>query len=431
MGRWAMRCVPFRLGERGGTSALMAGAATVLLGFAGLATEAGAWYLVQRNAVTAVDMAALAGAAAVERRADAVAVGRDTVSRNGFAPAADTTVVVNNPPLTGLQAGNANAVEVLVRRTVPLTIARLFIATSAVVQRRAVAVAYADEEVCVLALGGGLELGGNSTLNVRRCALASNATSPNGISVNGSSRVRTAQLVTTGACNNCAGGDVWTDDSRTQRPITVANRPAPIRDPFAGLQGWTPTPPAGCQAVSFSRNAATVSPGQAICSSVTVGPNDTLTLNPGVYYFKNADLTVRGTIQGNGVTIVMTGDPDKVGTVQINAQAKGDLRGPTSPLIADHPESDGLLFYRDSRATNNGPQKEVQLNGGATLRLNGGMYFPTSDLVMNGNSDIGSTCLSLVAYRLSFSGNTDTDLDVSGCVGFAPYPTLRTVRLVE
>ena len=426
-----MRCVLPRLGRRGGTTALMAGAATMVLGFAGLATEAGAWYLVKRNAVTAADMAALAGAAAVERGADAVAIGRDTVSRNGFGPAADTIIAVNNPPLSGAQAGNANAVEVLVRRTIPLTIARLFISNATIVQSRAVAVAHADEEVCVLALGGGLELGGNSTLNVRRCALASNATSPNGISVNGSSRVRAAQLITTGACNNCTGGDVWTDDTRTQRPITVASRSTPIRDPFAALQRWTPSPPAGCQSVSFSNNAATISPGQAICSAITVGTNDTLTLNPGIYYFKNADLTVRGTIQGNGVTIVMTGDPDKVGTVQINAQAQGDLRGRSSPIIPDLPESSGLLFYRDARATNNGPQKEVQLNGGATLRLNGGMYFPTSDLVMNGKSDIGSTCLSLVAYRLSFSGNSDTDLDVSGCVGFAPFPTIRTVRLVE
>ncbi|WP_084698520.1 pilus assembly protein TadG-related protein [Muricoccus aerilatus] len=426
-----MRRLPPWLDQRGGTTAIMAGAATMLLGFAGLATEGGAWYLAKRNAVTAVDMAALAGAAAVERGVDAVAIGRDTVARNGFSPAADTIIVVNNPPLSGAQAGNANAVEVLVRRAMPLTIARLFISNAPIVQSRAVAVVHADEEVCVLALGGGLELGGNSTLNVRRCAMASNATASNGISINGSSRVRVAQLVTTGACNNCAGGDVWTDDTRTQRPITVANRSMPIRDPFAGLQGWTPSPPAGCQTVDFSKNAATISPGQAICSSVTVGTNDTLTLNPGIYYFKNADLTVRGTIQGNGVTIVMTGDPDSVGTIQINAQAKGDLHGPTSPLISGHPESDGLLFYRDARATNNGSQKEVQLNGGAALRLNGGMYFPTSNLVMNGTSDIGSTCMSLVAYRLSFSGNSDTDLDVSGCSGFAPYPTIRTVRLVE
>jgi hypothetical protein len=419
------------LDQRGGTTALMAGAATMLLGFTGLATEAGVWYLSKRNAVTAADLAALAGATALESGGDAFAVGRDTARRNGFADAADTTVTVRNPPLTGGQAGNTRAVEVLISRTQALTLARLFIAEPPVARSRAVAAVHVDEEVCVLALGGGLELGGNSTLNVQRCALASNGLGSSGITVNGSSRVRAAQLLTTGLCVNCDGGDVWTDDTRTQRPITVANRGAPVRDPFAGLQNWVPQPPPCGPGVTFTQGTATISPGQSICGSLTVGTKDTLTLEPGIHYLNNADLTVRGRIVGNGVTLVMTGEADRIGTIQINAQAAGDLRAPTTPLIPGHPESAGLLLYRDARATNNGPQKEVQLNGGATLKLNGGMYFPTSDVVMNGKSHIESTCLALVGYRLSFSGDTDTDLDVGGCVGFAPYPTTRTVRLVE
>ncbi|MGK7862856.1 pilus assembly protein TadG-related protein [Falsiroseomonas sp. E2-1-a4] len=429
--RSLLLCQRFRLDQRGGTTALMAGAATMLLGFTGLATDAGVWYLSQRNAVTAADLAALAGAAALESGSDALAVARDTARRNGFSDAVDTTVTVRSPPLTGGQAGNSLAVEVLISRTQSLTLARLFIADPPVARSRAVAAAHVDEEVCVLALGGGLVLGGNSTLNVQRCALASNGQGSSGITVNGSSRVRAAQLLTTGLCSNCDGGDVWTDDTRTQRPITVANRGAPLRDPFAGLQNWVPQPPPCGPAITFSQSTATISPGQSICGSVTVGTNDTLTLEPGIYYLKNADLTVRGRILGNGVTLVMTGDADRIGTIHINAQAEGDLRGPTTPLIPGHPESAGLLLYRDARATNNGSQKEVHLNGGATLKLNGGMYFPTSDVLMNGKSHIESTCLALVGFHLSFSGNADTDLDVGGCVGFAPYPTTRTVRLVE
>jgi hypothetical protein len=409
---------------------MVAGAATLLLGFVGLATEAGLWYLVKRNAVTAADMAAQAAAAAAMAGGDAQAVARDTTARNGFTHGTAATVAVNRPPQSGSLVGNTSAVEVLVSQVQTLSLARLFIPAAPTVQSRAVAVAHVDEEVCVLALGGGLELGGNSTMNVRRCALASNAVAPIGITVNGSSRVRAAQLVTTGDCVNCSGGDVWTDDTRTQRPVTVARRAQPLRDPFAGLQNWTPSPSPCAAAPEFTGNVATISPG-TFCGAWTVKSNETLTLNPGLYYLRNADLTVHGRIVGNGVTIVMTGDPDNVGTVRINAQAAGDLRGPSTALIPDHPESAGLLFYRDARATNNGPQKEVQLNGGASLRLNGGMYFPTSDVVMNGKSDINSTCLSVVGYRLSFSGTSDTDLDVSGCVGFSPYPTIRNVRLVE
>jgi hypothetical protein len=183
--------------------------------------------------------------------------------------------------------------------------------------------------------------------------------------------------------------------------------------------------------VSFQQREATLSPGQAICSSVTVGPNETLHLTPGVYYLRNADLVVQGRIEGSGVTIVLTGDPDRVGTVRINAQAEGLLRGPAGSLIPGHPSAAGLVLYRDVRATNNDPQKEVQLNGGAGMDIFGGVYFPSSDVVVNGRSAMGSSCFSIVGYRLSLSGNSDTTVDVSGCAGFTPFPVIQTVRLVE
>jgi hypothetical protein len=411
---------------------MLAVALAALVGFAGLATEAGSWRLARRAAATAADFAALAGAAAKNRGADPIAAALDAASRNGFADGAGgTRVVVAAPPTSGIRAGSPTAVEVIVSRPQSLGFARLFLGAAPTVQARAVAAANTDEEVCILALGGGLEIGGNATMNTRRCALGSNAASPSGITVAGSARVRAAQLTTTGSCNGCASGDVWTDDTRTQRPVTVAGRADPISDPFEPLRSWSPSPPACGPGISYTRNVATLSPGQSICTSVRVGPQETLNLQPGIYYFRNADLDLQGTITGNGVTLIFTGDPDRVGTLRINAQTSGDLRAPTTPLIPGFAASDGLLFYRDARATNNGPQKEVQLNGGASLRLNGGMYFPTSDVVMNGRADVESTCLSLVGFRLSFSGTSDTDLDVSGCQGYAPYPTIRTVRLVE
>ena len=51
LGPWRPRrhgarpAVPAILDKRGATSVLLAGAATMLLGFAGLAVEAGSWYL--------------------------------------------------------------------------------------------------------------------------------------------------------------------------------------------------------------------------------------------------------------------------------------------------------------------------------------------------------------------------------------------------
>jgi hypothetical protein len=184
--------------------------------------------------------------------------------------------------------------------------------------------------------------------------------------------------------------------------------------------------------MTYSSNTATLSPGAAICSDLSVGPKQTLNLNPGIYYFNNASLSVQGRINGNGVTLVFTGDVSRVGTLTTNAQATGTLKGPAGSLIPGHPEAAGLVVYRDARATNNGSANQVQLNGGATMQLFGGMYFPTSDVIVNGNSDIGySSCLGIVGYRLSFSGNSDTQVDVSGCAGFTRTAQITTVRLME
>jgi hypothetical protein len=429
----AARVLGGRQGRRGSVAGVAAVAFTALVGSLALAAEGGTWYLATRNAATAADLAALAGAAAREVGGPVVATAADTAARNGFPNGGRNGVTVRNPPESGDFAGNAAAVEVLITQRQELRLAAMFLNAEPTIRRRAVAISNVDEQVCLLALGGGLELGGNSTTHATRCALAANAAAPGGIRIYGSASVRAAALVTTGTCSGCASGDVWADAARTQRPSVSAGRPRPVADPFADLQGWTPTPPA-CRttAVTFTSNKATLSPGAAICSNLTIGTRDHLHLEPGLYYLKNADLTVQGKITGDGVTLVLTGDADRVGTIRINAQATGALRGPASSLIPGHPEAAGLVAYRDAHATNNGSQKEVQLNGGATMQMFGGMYFPTSDVVVNGNSGIGySSCLGVIGYRLSFSGSSDTDVDVSGCAGFTPYATLRTVRLVE
>jgi predicted outer membrane repeat protein len=428
----AAQIIAGRRSRRGSVAGMTAVSVTVLVGFLGLAAEGGTWYLAARNASTAVDLAALAGAAAREVGGPVAAVAADTAARNGFATDGRTEVTILNPPASGAFAGNAAAVEVLITQRQTVRLVGMFLDAAPTIRRRAVAIANVDEQVCLLALGGGLELGGNSTTHATRCALAANAPAPGGIRIYGSASVRAAALVTTGTCSGCTSGDVWADAARTQRPVVAAGRVNPVTDPFGGLQAWTPSPPACRSAITFTNNQATLSPGGAICDPLTIGTKDHLHLEPGLYYLRNADLVVQGKITGDGVTLVLTGDPDRVGTLRINAQATGALRGPATSLIAGHPEAAGLVAYRDARATNNGSLKEVQLNGGATMQMFGGMYFPSSDVVVNGNSGIGySSCLGVIGYRLSFSGSSDTDVDVSGCAGFTPYATLRTVRLVE
>lgn len=436
--------IPLARNRRGAVAAVVAVSATALVGMAALASEAGVWQIQSREIRTAADLAALAGANAIERGADVVAVATNAASRNGFVQGGNngrTTVVVARPPTTGAYAGNSNAVEVTVRQTQNLGLSSLVIGTSPTVVSRAVGLSVVDTDACILALGGGLVLGGNSTLNARRCALGAQVPSSDtvGISIVGSARVRTTDLVTTGGCSGCTNSDVWTDDTRTVRPTVIAPRPNPIADPFASLQNWTPTPPATCTPVTFTNRVASLTPqsasGLTSCSTVTVGVNQTLNLAPGLYYLdQGASLDIRGTVTGTGVTIVMTNSQttSNVGRVLINAQSTVNLTGPTDSLITGYPAAKGLVLYRDARASNNGSTNEVRLNGGANMQIVGSIYLPTSDVKVNGNSGANySTCMAIVGYSLSFSGNGDTTVDVSGCAGITAVPVLRVGRLVE
>lgn len=429
------------LGCRGVTSAMLAGSAAILFGFAGLAVEAGNWYLSLRNAVTAADLAALSGAAALDRGEDYKAVALNTAAQNGFRDG-----VTICPPVCDSAACPAEcakykdspsatdpaAVRVIVSKPQSISLARLFLDAAPTVSATAVATTHNDGDVCLLALSGGLQLGGNSSTTSKRCMLGSNSAS--GITVAGSASVSTAGLITTGPCTGC-----YDRNGRIQSNITsgtsgvppqiITNRPSPIPDPFDGLRNWTPPLTGTCLPTpTFTNRQATLSPG-LVCENIKINNNETLNLSSGLYIFKNASLDVEGgaTINGTGVTLVFAGDPGNVGTVTINGNAKGTLTGPTETNIPGHPEARGLLMYR-IRTPNSGP---VMLNGNGTMTLSGGMYFPDSDVQVNGNADLGSTCLSIIGGLIYFSGNAETTIGVAGCSNYKPYPSIRTVRLVE
>src|SRR5438477_12857547 len=99
----------------GVTLALVALAASALIGFTGLGVETGLWYAIKRQDQSAADVAALSGAlevAASQSYADICAIARRDAGRNGFTPTGSCPangctnpsagqMCVNNPPVLG------------------------------------------------------------------------------------------------------------------------------------------------------------------------------------------------------------------------------------------------------------------------------------------------------------------------------------------
>lgn len=407
------------LADRRGSTAIAFGVgALALFGTLAFATDASVWYAARRGAQNAADTAASAGviSLAMNNAEAARLAARDVTSRNGFVHTTGgaTSVVVNIPPTSGPQSNNPSAVEVVVRQVQPMTAAGLFLTTAPIVETRSVATLRATSNVCVLALTGQLWAGGTANVDTPRCVLASNQRSGSSIEIVGNSLDITAySLAAVAACQNCTS-------ARVRLTERFGEYQVPVPDPFVRLQAKTlPRPTNGC--INRNNNNSNLAPFEAngrrvYCGHIQVNGGETLNLSPGTYYIFNGDFRVQGggvvrcpSCTGDaGVAIVLTGDPSSIGGIRINANSDVQLR---AAKVAADADFNGILFYRDVRGDRgqvNNPS--IDINGGTTMALAGGLYFPSTHIKINGNAGV-LACSVIVAASIDFIGNAD----VTGC----------------
>ena len=108
----------FSRDQKGGVLVLTALAATVLMGFAGLAVDMGRWQLARRDQQGVADQAAYSAAVAIGKGKSATTEARAVAASHGIVDGVGgATVTVNRPPTLGSHAGKNGAVEVIVQRT--------------------------------------------------------------------------------------------------------------------------------------------------------------------------------------------------------------------------------------------------------------------------------------------------------------------------
>lgn len=408
--------------RRGVTSLAFAGSAVILVGAAGLVADASLWYATKRGAQNAADAAAAAGAA-LAGAGTATTVARDVSGRNGFANGVNATTVAVT------EAGSTVTVDVA--RTVTPGFTGFFGVNTVTVRARAAAVLFESGDVCGLTLTGTLTVTGSATVNAAGCNLASNKRGADSIVIGtGSSTEVTAQgLIAAGACVGCnaAAPRVTVETVRAFAP--------PATNPLSYLDNKGVGLTSNCMGQNelepFERS------GRMICNNqLRVSGQTVLDLAPGTYVLWNTDFRTQGQSQvrcstctgGRGVTIFLTGTPNDIGGITVNAGTAVTLRapsaGPAEPQAWDN-DWRGVLFYRDTRATNN---NDVTINGGAASSLSGAMYFPTTSVTINGNSSTAG-CTLIVASVMSFSGNGSTSTCQSE-FGLRP-PTIRQVVFTQ
>jgi hypothetical protein len=430
-----LRTVRGVLADRRGVTALaFAGSSMGVFGAVALATEAGVWYSARRGLSNAADIAAISAASTLPRQGAAAArtAAFDMARRNGFADGGANSVLVNIPPSSGAFAGNPAAVEVVVRQQQRTGVAGMLIESAPNVRGRSVATLVDNRDVCILALTGKLSLWGSANVDAPNCVLGSNRTVGIGVAFGNNVSVEGWGVSAVTACDGCDGGNVRLVEPAQERQLPIVN-------PFAHLDSKALPRFNGSTCLDPGSNPTNLQPYElngrrAYCKDITLNAGTTLTLVPGTYYLSNASLQMSGgsTITcptctgGQGVTIVLTGDANKVGDIDIRGGAT--MVGLNAPAEPEDPDFRGVLFYRDVIA-NTGGGTAVKINGGADMGIAGGLYFPTSTVEFSGGESAAG-CIVLVAGTIDMKGNAAAS--VTTCANTATaVPKTRIAAVVE
>ncbi|HEX3466439.1 MAG TPA: pilus assembly protein TadG-related protein [Candidatus Elarobacter sp.] len=366
---------------------LFAIAMMILCGAAALAVDVGVWRYDQRIAQSAADSAAIAGAGelAYPSAADVTSAAVADATANGFTDDGGTTtsVAVNTPPSSGNYSGRSNAVEVIIRKKLPIFFGNVF-GLSEWMSVRAVGLLNPNGNFCVYALGGDITLygGGGGGATVPNCGLVTNK-----------------DFVITGNANVDAQtiGYVGAGPSGGTYPLGQPMKTVPVTDPCPTIPGCayvadlaTNHPGllhTGCQPYPAPNP---LPPGE-YCTQLT----GTIVLQSGVFVLDQGVSSSNFT--GNGVTIVNFG----TGGIVINGNATFIMSPPTSGPTA------GLVYYQPPG--NTGPF--IKNGVPADVEITGAFYAPSSNFTFNGN--LPSISL-LIANSISMNGGGITVPSGSG-----------------
>ena len=230
---------------------------------------------------------------------------------------------------------------------------------------------------------------GNVTIN---CGLQINSSAANAADRKGSSQITSTNTCITGGTNTTSG---WTPAPRTGCTAGV-DVLAYLAEPAQPAATCAPPPSSG-----------TLTGNCTYTGKITLGGN--VTLGSGIYYLKNATMSVanNAVINGSGVTIFV----DAGSSLSLSGNATVKLSAPTSGSYA------GILVFQ-SRSTPS--STTMSLNGDGNMQLNGTLYAPTIMLSLGGNSTLATKTGSVVADQLSVKGSGGLIMNAFNTIGTNP-----------
>lgn len=392
--------------RRGNALVICAGAMPMIVGAAGLASDTIQWSLWKRQLQRAADSAAIAGVYDRVNASGSTSTVPDTVTH-------DLTLnqhtwmsnlagypQITYPSSSGVMS-NQVRVSLAVQQSLPFS--SMFMTAAPTIIANSTAAGIPSGEYCVIAtenLGSksGITIGGNAKIDMD-CGMISNSPATNSALANGTSSSVKATVIA--AVGGVQASNTWT--------VGQYNPYSPqYADPFAGVPAPTPT---GCTAfpsannLNFSGIAAHAS-GQTVCFNTDMRIQGNVVLGSATYVLDAASIKMSSTsasLSCNGCTIILTSstaatNPASIGGIDMS----GGLLNLIAPTTGTY---HGMALYQDRRAIDGNVNK---INGGSGSIIQGTLYFPSQELVYNGDGTAAAVCTQFVTRRIVFSGNNTT-----------------------
>ncbi len=386
-----------RITKPGQVMVLVCLAIVTLMGLIGLVADVGSLQAQKQRLQIAADSAALAAAQELSY-GDSVAAGKADAASNGYTNGQNgVTVAINNPPLSGPNAGKSGYIEAIVMQPEPTFFLRVLGLTTINLSGRAVSgIGNGPNCIYVLDPSASQAMYLNGNVNIQSgCGLLVDSSSSSGLYVNGNISVTASTIGVVGGYSS-NGNVTWAPTPK--KGIVAAS------DPLAYVQA----PSYGaCSYNSFSLNGNygssgspyVMSPG-VYCGGMSFNGNFYLKFNAGTFVIAGGGITVNGnaTMTGTGVTFYNTTGTGGYKGIVLNGNVVLNLSAPTSGTLA------GILFYQDRTIPTGSAGSTINGNSGSTI--DGALYFPTTTLTYNGNSSTNGYSI-IVADKWIANGNSN------------------------
>jgi len=388
----------------------------IILGMVGLGVEITFVLYKQRQMQSAADSAAFGGATALMRGypADFRIESRAVAAAVGFVNGVDgVAVTVNRPPTLGSQAGNNNAVEVIVSQPQHLGLVSLFREGLFQVGARAVALIGSSSLYCVLGLDPtatqAVYLQNNAIVGNPECGVAVNSDSDAALYLRNNAEIKGPVSV---------HGNWSLANHAELSGDPVVNHAPTITDPYAGV-ALQPIPSCTGQ-TSKEDDGGTINLTEGhFCNGWNYTNNITINLAPGTYYIdKKLVVGNNATLNGTDVTLIVNGDY----AIDFSNNAQITLTAPSTGAYAGL----AILGLRDAKSS-----VRQAFENNTQLNVKGVIYFPNQILEFYNNMKIPpGGCTQLIGRIVRFYNNVDLGKNCEG-TGVKPLGSSTGAQLVE